>query len=475
MEGHPAFFAFLRKRFDWTVFPGLPLTLLGGLFLYVLLLLAGVVEDVLSLDPIVALDTRVGNLLYAFRDPTLVKVFLWVTLLAKAKIVVCVAALLVLSFFLWNRRGFLLPFLVTVAGCGAFNLLGKLALHRLRPPVIAVYEEPSFSFPSGHAAMAAALYGFAVYCLWRGASTLGKRLNLLFAGIFLVAAIGFSRLYLGVHYLSDVLGGYLLGTLWLIIGVCMSEWSFHKKAFPGPPPFGAAAAKAATAGMLIVCAAYYVHTGLGYSPAAYVPPPRPETVVAEADIPGLPDRLLPKYTGNILGDRQQPLSMIVIGQGETKLGEAFAKAGWTRAEPLRIGTLLKWIGALASDAGYASAPVSPSFWDGRVNDHSFEKPTEKGTSRQRHQARFWKADLRTPDGDAVFVGTAVLDSGLKWGLLYRIGPDIDAERDAVLRDLLAAGAAASAGLQGFVPPMKGRDSFGDPFSTDGRIAVILLR
>jgi hypothetical protein len=75
----------------------------------------------------------------------------------------------------------------------------------------------------------------------------------------------------------------------------------------------------------------------------------------------------------------------------------------------------------------------------------------------------------------VFVGTAVLDSGLKWGLLYRIGPDIDAERDAVTRDLLAAGTAASAVLHGFVPPMEGRDTFGDPFSTDGRIALVRLK
>jgi membrane protein DedA with SNARE-associated domain/membrane-associated phospholipid phosphatase len=474
-EAHPAFLAFARKRFDWTEFPGLPLTLLGGLFLYTLLLLAGVIEDVLSLDPIVALDTRIGNLLHSFRDPALVKVFLWITLLGRTKIVLCVAAFLVLAFFLWGRRGFILPLLVTVAGSGAFNLLGKLALQRQRPPGIAAYEESSYSFPSGHSVMAVALYGFAAYSLCRSASTRGKRLDILFAGVFLVAAIGFSRLYLGVHYLSDVLGGYLLGTLWLIIGICMSEWSAYRKPSPGAPPFGAAAAKAATAGLLIACVAYYVHSGLRYSPAAYVPPPPTATVVSEADITGLPDRLLPKYTGNIVGDRQQPLSMVVFARSDRQLVVAFAKAGWSRADPLRIGTLLKWIGALASDAAYPSAPVSPSFWDGRVNDISFEKATAKGTSRQRHQVRLWKADLRTPDGNDVFVGTAVLDSGLKWGLVYRIGPDIDAERDAVRQDLLTAGSAASAVLRRFVPPMEGRNSFGDPFTTDGRIALIPLK
>ncbi|MGE5247740.1 MAG: LssY C-terminal domain-containing protein, partial [Verrucomicrobiota bacterium] len=135
---------------------------------------------------------------------------------------------------------------------------------------------------------------------------------------------------------------------------------------------------------------------------------------------------------------------------------------------------LKWVEALASNAPYPSAPVSPSFWDDRVNDLSFEKPAGTGSSRRRHEVRLWHTDFRTPDGAIVFVGTAVLDAGLKWGLFYRIGPDVDAERDAVGHDLTAAGVAASVQLHGFVPPLEGRNTFGDPYFTDGRIAVIRL-
>ncbi|MBE0604190.1 MAG: bifunctional DedA family/phosphatase PAP2 family protein, partial [Deltaproteobacteria bacterium] len=255
---HPAFFAFVGKRLDRSRFTGLPLTLLGTAFLYILLLLGGVVEDLLTMDPIVALDTRLESLLHAFRDPLPVKVFLWITLLAKSKIVLCVALLLVVVFFLWNRREFVIPLLVTVGGSALFNLLGKLAFHRQRPAGVGVYSETSFSFPSGHATTAAALYGFAAYFLWRQAATFGTRLKILFAGIFLVAAIGFSRLYLGVHFLSDVMGGYLLGLLWLIIGICMAEMNARMESPPAPPALSRPMAWIVTAGAALACIAFYV-------------------------------------------------------------------------------------------------------------------------------------------------------------------------------------------------------------------------
>jgi undecaprenyl-diphosphatase len=475
IANYPAFFAFTRKRLDRTKFSGLPLTLLGVAFLYILLLLGGVIEDVVSADSIVELDSRIENLLFAFRDPLLVKVFLWITLLAKAKIALCVALFLVVVFFLRNQRGFILPLAITVAGSGMFNLLGKVAFHRQRPPGVAVYAETSFSFPSEHSTIAAALYGFAVYYLWRRSATWGRRLNILFTGIFLVVAIGFSRLYLGVHFLSDVLGGYLLGLLWLIIGICVAELQDREGLPPGTSPPAPTAAKPVIAGLTLACIAFYVYSGSRYNPAAYFPPPRTATVVDAVDLLKGFDGTLPKYTENIAGDRQQPLSMVIVTRDEGTLDDAFVGAGWTPADPLRADTLVKMVGALLSNANYPAEPVAPSFWNRRVNDLSFGKPTPARTARERHLARLWKTDLQTADGRSVYVGTAVLDAGLKWNVLYRIGPDIDAEREGLLRDLLAAGAVASAGRNGFVPPMAGRNSFGDPFSTDGKIATIYLK
>jgi membrane protein DedA with SNARE-associated domain/membrane-associated phospholipid phosphatase len=472
---HPSFFTFVEKRLDRTKFSGLPLTLFVAAFLYILLLLAGVVEDVVSMDPIVALDTHIENLLYAFRDPLLVKVFLWITLLARAKIVLCVVPLLVVIFFLWNKREFVIPLIVVVTGSGMFNLLGKVAFHRQRPPGVGVYAETSFSFPSGHAVIAAALYGFIVYFLWRLTATWRTRLNILLAGLFLVAAIGFSRLYLGVHFLSDVLGGYLLGLLWLIIGMCMVEWNARNKRLPAGPAFAPATARIVTAGVALVCVAFYVYSGLRNSPAPYLPPPHTQTVVDTKDILKSFKHALPKFTENILGDRQQPLGMVIVASSRRILADAFAKAGWVAADPLSVRTMMKMLGALISNTEYPAAPVAPSFWNGHVNALSFEKTTRGRTVRKRHLTRLWKTDLETSDGRSVYVGTAVFDDGLKWQVVYRIGPDVDAETEGLLRDLTDTGVVASSEAQGFVSPMSGRNSIGDPYFTAGNITTICLK
>jgi undecaprenyl-diphosphatase len=187
------------------------------------------------------------------------------------------------------------------------------------------------------------------------------------------------------------------------------------------------------------------------------------------------DHALPKYTENILGDRQQPLSMVIVTSNGGTLADAFAKAGWVAADPLRVDTMVKMLGALISNTSYMAAPVAPSFWNGLVNDLSFEKTTPARTVRERHQARLWKTDIQTSDGRVVYVGTAVFDAGLKWQVAYRIGPDVDTELEGLLRDLLAAGVVASAGSNGFVSPMTGKNSFGDPYFTAGNIRTIYLK
>jgi Membrane-associated phospholipid phosphatase len=116
----------------------------------------------------------------------------------------------------WRRLPWLALFvLVTVVGSSLLNALVKTAVHRLRPVLThPVAHEPGLSFPSGHAQ--AAIVGYAVLLLvflpilhgaWR-------RVAVTFA-VLMVLAIGFSRIALGVHYVSDVVGGYVLGAAWV--------------------------------------------------------------------------------------------------------------------------------------------------------------------------------------------------------------------------------------------------------------------
>ncbi|MHB1474122.1 MAG: phosphatase PAP2 family protein [Dermatophilaceae bacterium] len=122
----------------------------------------------------------------------------------------------VVIWLLWRRLPRLALFVVvTAAGSSLLNAVVKTAVHRLRPVVIdPVAHEPGLSFPSGHAQ--AAIVGYALLLLvflpilhgsWRKAAVTLAAL--------MVLAIGFSRIALGVHYLSDVVGGLVLGAAWV--------------------------------------------------------------------------------------------------------------------------------------------------------------------------------------------------------------------------------------------------------------------
>ena len=125
--------------------------------------------------------------------------------------------------FLWNRRRrSALSMIVATAGSQLVVSLGKAGFGRPRPPaVLAVVTPLDASFPSGHASISVALYALGFYLLFRSArSPRLKRLWLALAVLFPLL-IGFSRLYLGAHYLSDVLAGWSVGLWWsiLVMGV----------------------------------------------------------------------------------------------------------------------------------------------------------------------------------------------------------------------------------------------------------------
>jgi undecaprenyl-diphosphatase len=124
------------------------------------------------------------------------------------------------SAFLIVRRWWadLLTGAVMIGAGKLFNLWLKGMFARERPlGSIVVGGHESYSFPSGHAMMALLLYGFLAILLWRAYSARRARARIGMGTIMLVTLIGISRIYLGVHYPSDVLGGYVMGGTWLCL------------------------------------------------------------------------------------------------------------------------------------------------------------------------------------------------------------------------------------------------------------------
>jgi membrane-associated phospholipid phosphatase len=125
---------------------------------------------------------------------------------------------------LWRSRTPAVVLAVTAAGVLGLTAAFKAALGRARPShALAVATAPGHGFPSGHAAAAAAVCGaLAWLCSLRIRSWRG-RIAVWTGGAMLAALVGLSRVYLGVHWMTDVIGGWLFGILWL--AVVVSGWA----------------------------------------------------------------------------------------------------------------------------------------------------------------------------------------------------------------------------------------------------------
>lgn len=145
--------------------------------------------------------------------------------------VVIVLELILLLFLLVVPRLRWEPLLVLVAtgGSALINILLKNLFQRERPDINRLAQEYSFSFPSGHSMGAFALYGILAYLLWRMIRPRAMRIVALVLCILLTLTIGLSRIYLGVHYPSDVIGGYVASGAWLALTIGVFEYWRHRK------------------------------------------------------------------------------------------------------------------------------------------------------------------------------------------------------------------------------------------------------
>ena len=133
---------------------------------------------------------------------------------ALATPVALVVLLLVIAAFAPGKRpGWCCA--VNLVLVAALNAGLKLVFQRPRPVGFRLVEESGYSFPSGHSMVAMAFFGLIIYLVWRYERDRRQRLLLSAAFAFLIIMIGLSRIYLGVHYASDVLGGFCASLVWL--------------------------------------------------------------------------------------------------------------------------------------------------------------------------------------------------------------------------------------------------------------------
>ncbi|PVY37143.1 phosphatase PAP2 family protein [Pontibacter virosus] len=219
----PGLARFLLRRFDTTSFIGLPLSILLLVIGFNAALLSQLTEDVVESEGVVHIDQAFTTFLYNMRSEWLSQTFYALTQLGTREAVFAIGGLATIVF-LYNRRyTAVLAFWLTMAGTGLSVQYGKKFISRDRPTEVAFYPEHNFSFPSGHATTSMALWGILAYFGYRHLHRRRSR-NVVLAGAgVLILLVGFSRIYLGVHFLSDVLAGFLLGAMWVLLGISIVE------------------------------------------------------------------------------------------------------------------------------------------------------------------------------------------------------------------------------------------------------------
>jgi len=126
-------------------------------------------------------------------------------------------------FIVLKHRMELILFLWVGVGSQLLNSYMKSFFRRERPSIHRLIEQAGYSFPSGHSMAAFALYGVLAYLIWRHLNSRIGRILLISLTFLMTCGIGWSRIYLGVHYPSDVIGGYAASGAWLMLSIALFQ------------------------------------------------------------------------------------------------------------------------------------------------------------------------------------------------------------------------------------------------------------
>jgi membrane protein DedA with SNARE-associated domain/membrane-associated phospholipid phosphatase len=218
---YPRAWSFVAGRLAVSEYLGLHLTIGLGLSLGALWLFAGIAEDIIHHDPLTQFDLTIAEAFRRHASPTGVAIAKGVSFLGSP-VFIAAWGLAVIGVLLVRRQyPLLLGLVAALAGGSLLDVALKLLFHRARPtwdvPLLTAH---GFSFPSGHAMGSLVAYGMLAYLLVRAARSRWQRVAPIACAVGLALLIGLSRMYLGVHYFSDVIGGYAAGVVWL--ATCIS-------------------------------------------------------------------------------------------------------------------------------------------------------------------------------------------------------------------------------------------------------------
>lgn len=328
------------------------LLVLAALLIGATWLFLGVLEDVVTGDPLVRVDLGLYQLVQDLRTPWGDRIMVLVTELGDGVVIALVAGA-VLAWLLWLRQWRVAGYWTAAIVFGQLAAtIFKQVLQRPRP-LANIYDGMStYAFPSGHAVMSTVVYGFLAVLIARQLSRPRRWIAYAIAAM-LISAIAMSRLYLGAHWLSDVIGGLSLGLVWVsLLGITYYR---HSPQISLPKSLSGVALIA-----LVLAGGWHVSARYSEDLLRYAPRQAFQHMDALLWWQEGWERL-PVYRQDLEGGYEQPLNLQWSGSLASLHKELLAQ-GWQDPVPLNTSTALRWL--LPSPA-IAELPVLPQVHDGR--------------------------------------------------------------------------------------------------------------
>lgn len=184
------------------------------LFLVCLILFLALTEDILEYQ-IMKQDITFYNILrkYFIKD----SITPYMKIITNFGGATCLIAITILLLIIVKNKKIGLLTLTNLVTITILNQILKFILRRPRPTEFKIINETGYSFPSGHSMISMAFYGFLIYLIYKNIKNKYLKTTLIIILSLLIIAIGISRIYLGVHYVSDVIGGFLISISYLIV------------------------------------------------------------------------------------------------------------------------------------------------------------------------------------------------------------------------------------------------------------------
>lgn len=189
------------------------------------IIIFSLVAYLMEIEKLISFDSLIIAFVQGFETEFLTAIMKFFSFIGStvSVIIISIGSALYLYYVLRHRRELIL-LAITMIGSTLLNILLKSIFQRARPEINQIVFEEGFSFPSGHSMAAFSLYGILTFLLWRHIKTRIGRGLLLTINSLMILLIGLSRIYLGVHYPSDVIAAYAASGFWLFTVIWFFQW-----------------------------------------------------------------------------------------------------------------------------------------------------------------------------------------------------------------------------------------------------------